>query len=95
MCPSGLGGFLAWVPHSSRPPNQDRPSLKTASLSQWTKRPEEVPGGKVLPAGDGRESFEQQRPITALTRPYSDSTLITDPCPQRANGVGSTTHPGK
>ena len=47
MCPSGLGDFLAWVPHSSRPPNQDRPSLKTASLSQWTKRPEEVPGGKV------------------------------------------------
>jgi hypothetical protein len=65
--------------------------LKTASLSQWTKRPKEVPGGKVLPAGDERESFEQ-RPITALTRPYSDSTLITDQCPQRANGVSSTTH---
>ena len=65
-------------PHSSRPPNQDRPSLKTAFLSRWTKGPVEVAGGNVLPAGDVRESFEQQRPITALTSLYSDTTLITD-----------------
>jgi hypothetical protein len=38
----------------------------------------EVDERQVLPAGGLREGFEQQRPITALWRPYSLTRRVTD-----------------